>query len=79
MCVKKRNSGKINHKANEFGTYECQWNSSRGQARHRNFNVSVTFAEDQTNIYIVVSVILFVLLAFGIVINIDIHLGKVRN
>jgi hypothetical protein len=28
-------------KANELGTYECRWNNSRGEVRHRNFDVSV--------------------------------------
>ena len=68
-------------KANELGTYECRWNNSRGEKRHRQFTVSLTFVEDKTDINIVLSVTATVigLLLIGMGIGIKFYLDKVGN
>ena len=68
--------------ANELGSYECRWNNSRGEARQRNFTVSVTFAEEISDNYIIfasVTATVLGLLAVGIGISIKFYLDKVRN
>ena len=65
-----------------MGTYECRWNNSRGEARQRNFTVSVTFAEEISDNYIIfacVTATVLGLLAVGIGISIKFYLDKVRN
>ncbi len=58
-----------------MGIYECRWNNSRGEARHRNFIVSVTFAEEIFTK--TVTAILIGLLAVGIGIGVNIYIDKV--
>jgi hypothetical protein len=68
--------------ANELGSYKCRWNNSRGEARQRNFTVSVTFAEEISDNYIIfacVTATVLGLLAVGIGIGIKFYLDKVRN
>jgi hypothetical protein len=68
--------------ANELGSYECRWNNSRGEARQRQFTVSVTFAEeisDNYTIFASVTATVLGLLAVGIGISIKFYLDKVRN
>jgi hypothetical protein len=68
--------------ANELGTYECRWNNSKGEARHRNFTVSVTFADeisDNYTIFASVTATVLGLLAVGIGISIKFYLDKVKN
>jgi preprotein translocase subunit SecF len=58
-----------------MGIYECRWNNSRGEARKRNFVVSVTFAEEIFTK--TVTAILIGLLAVGIGIGVKFYLDKV--
>jgi hypothetical protein len=66
-------------KANELGTYECQWNNSRGEARHRQFDVSVKFFDENINIIISVTAAVIGLLLIGMGIGIKFYLDKVRK
>jgi hypothetical protein len=67
--------------ANELGTYECRWNNSRGEARHKQFIVSLSFVEEKTDVNIIISVTATVigLLLIGIGIGIKFYLDKVRK
>ncbi len=67
--------------ANELGTYECRWNNSRGEVRHRNFDVSVKFVDEKNDINIIISVTTTVigLLLIGMGIGIKFYIDKVRN
>ena len=66
--------------ANEVGTYECRWNNSRGEARHRQFDVSVKFFDEKIyNNIIIISATVFGLLLIGIGIGIKFYLDKVGN
>jgi uncharacterized protein YodC (DUF2158 family) len=67
----------IQGQANELGIYECRWNNSRGEARHRTFNVHVSFFEETNTI--IVSATFIGLLAVGMGIGIKVYLDKVRN
>lgn len=58
-----------------MGIYECRWNNSRGEARHRNFVVSVTFAEEIFTKTL--TAILIGLLAVGMGIGVKFYLDKV--
>jgi hypothetical protein len=64
--------------ANELGTYECRWKNSRGEARHRNFTVSVTFLDENINIITSVTATIIGLLLIGMGIGIKFYLDKVR-
>ena len=65
-------------KANELGTYECRWNNSKGEARHKQFTVSLSFVEDKSDIIILsATVIGFLLIGMGIAIKV--YLDKVKN
>jgi hypothetical protein len=73
-------------KANELGTYECRWNNSRGEARHKQFTVSLYFIEEKTdnktdinNIIMCVTATVIGLLLIGMGIGIKFYLDKVRN
>ncbi len=73
-------------KTNEVGTYECRWNNSRGETRHRNFDVSVKFFDEKNDIendinIIIISIAATVigLLLIGIGIGIKFYLDKVGN
>jgi hypothetical protein len=64
--------------ANELGTYECRWNNSKGEARHKQFTVSLSFVEDKSDIIILsATVIGFLLIGMGIAIKV--YLDKVKN
>jgi hypothetical protein len=63
--------------ANELGTYECRWNNSRGEARHRNFDVSLKFFDEKTDFIIATTVIGLLLIGMGI--GIKFYLDKVGN
>jgi preprotein translocase subunit SecF len=58
-----------------MGIYECRWNNSRGEARRRNFVVSVTLAEEIFTK--TVTAILIGLLAVGMGIGVKFYLDKV--
>jgi hypothetical protein len=62
---------------NELGTYECRWNNSRGEARHRQFTIGLYFVEDKTDIIIITATVIGLLL-IGIGIGIKFYLDKVR-
>ena len=63
-----------------MGTYECRWKNSRGEARHRNFNVNVNFFDEKNDInIIIISATVFGLLLIGMGIGIKFYLDKVRN
>ena len=63
-----------------MGTYECRWNNSRGEARHRNFDVSVKFVDDNIdNNIIIISATVIGLLLIGMGIGIKFYLDKVGN
>ena len=71
-----------------MGRYECRWNNSRGEARHRNFDVGVKFVEENTmfvekndiNVIIIsVTATAIGLLLIGMGISIKFYLHKVRN
>jgi hypothetical protein len=64
-------------KTNELGIYECRWNNSRGEARHRNFFVSLSFVEETNEITIIVTANFVVILAVGMGLGIKFYLGKV--
>jgi hypothetical protein len=73
-------------KANELGTYECRWNNSRGEARHKQFTVSLYFIEEKTdnktdinNIIMCVTATVIGLLLIGMGIGIKFYLDKVIN
>lgn len=68
-------------KDNEIGTYECRWINSRGESRHRQFTVSVTFAQENKTAIIVtaVSVTMVAIVAIGFGIGIKIYLDKVSD
>ena len=73
-------------KANELGTYECRWNNSRGEARHKQFTVSLYFIEEKTdnnktdiNIIMCVTATVIGLLLIGMGIGIKFYLDNVRN
>ena len=67
-------------KPNELGTYECRWNNSRGEARHRQFDVSVKFFDEKIdNNIIIISAIVIGLLLIGMGIGIKFYLDKVGN
>jgi hypothetical protein len=61
--------------ANELGTYECRWNNSRGETRHRQFDVSVKFVDEKTDLIISATVIGLLLIGMGI--GIKFYLDKV--
>jgi hypothetical protein len=67
--------------ANEVGTYECRWNNSRGEKRHRQFDVNVNFFDDKNdhNIIIIISATVFGLLLIAMGIGIKFYLDKVGN
>jgi hypothetical protein len=67
----------LDGKANELGTYHCRWNNSRGEAKERNFTVSLSFV-DNTNV-IIISATVIGLFVVGIGIGIKFYLDKVRN
>ena len=64
-----------------MGTYECRWNNSRGETRHRNFDVSVNFFDEKNdnNIIIIMSATVIGLLLIGMGIGIKFYLNKVGN
>ena len=63
-----------------MGTYECRWNNSRGEARHRQFDVSVKFFDEKIyNNIIIISATVFGLLLIGMGIGIKFYLDKVGN
>ena len=64
-------------KTNEVGTYECRWKNSRGETKHRQFDVSVKFFDDKTDIIISATVIGLPLIGMGI--GIKFYLDKVGN
>ena len=66
---------------NELGLYECRWNNSRGEARHRNFEVGGKFVEKNDINIIIISVTATAigLLLVGMGIGIKFYLHKVRN
>ncbi len=68
-------------KAKEAGIYECRWNNSRGEARHRNFTVTVDFVDvdEKKRNTIIIPLILIGILAVGMGIGIKFYLEKVRN
>lgn len=68
-------------RANEIGTYECRWKNSRGESRHRQFTVSVTFAQESNtrNIIAAVSVTLVAIIAIGFGTAIKVYLDKVSD
>ena len=69
-------------KTNEVGTYECRWKNSRGEARHRNFNVNVNFFDEKNDInFIIISVTATIigLLLIGMGIGIKFYLENVRK
>ena len=63
-------------KTNEVGTYECLWKNSRGETKHRQFDVSVKFFDDKTDIIISATVIGLLLIGMGI--SIKFNLDKVK-
>ena len=70
-------------KENENGTYKCRWNS-RGEARHRQFTVTVAFVAliNETfspPTYFNLSVIFAFLLAIGVGVGIKFYLSKVSE
>jgi GH18 family chitinase len=71
-------------KSKEVGTYECRWNNSRGEARHRQFTVGLSFIEEKTdnktdmNIIISVTATVIGLLLIAMGIGIKFYLDKVR-
>jgi hypothetical protein len=71
-------------KPNEWGTYECRWNNSRGEKRQRQFDVSVKFVDEKNdieniNMIISVSAIVIGLPLIGMGISIKFYLDKVKN
>ena len=60
-----------------MGTYECRWKNSRGEARHRNFDVSLKFFDEKTDFIIATTVIGLLLIGMGI--GIKFYLDKVKN
>jgi hypothetical protein len=64
-------------KTNELGSFECRWNNSRGEARHRQFTVSLTFVDEKNDF--IISAIVIGLLLVGMGIGIKFYLDKVRN
>ena len=67
--------------ANEVGTYECRWNNSRAETRHRQFDVNVNFFDEKNdnNIIIIMSATVIGLLLIGMGIGIKFYLNKVGN
>jgi hypothetical protein len=65
-------------KENESGNYECRWNNSRGEARHRRFIVSFTEAKSFATVN-AISITFAVLFAIGVGISIKIYLDKVSD
>jgi hypothetical protein len=63
--------------ANELGTYECRWNNSRGETRHKQFTVSLTFVDEKNDF--IISAIVIGLLLVGMGIGIKFYLDKVGN
>ena len=63
-----------------MGTYECRWNNSRGEKRHRNFDVNFFDEKNDIN-FIIISVTATVigLLLIGMGIGIKFYLDKVGN
>jgi hypothetical protein len=64
--------------------YECRWKNSRGEARHRQFTVTVAFVAliNETfspPTYFNLSVILAFLLAIGVGVGIKFYLSKVSE
>ena len=72
-------------KGTEKGTYECQWNNSKGEARHRNFTVFPTFFVETTDVNINTNVIIITVTLIGLVLvagtgfGIKFYLDKVRK
>jgi hypothetical protein len=69
-------------KTNEVGTYECRWKNSRGETRHRQFDVSVKFFDEKNDINIIiisVTAIVIGLLLIAMGIGIKFYLDKVGN
>ncbi len=67
-------------KVKEAGIYKCRWKNKRGEDRHRNFTVSISFFEESSDISIItVSVTLIGLLVVGTGIGIKVYRDKVRN
>ena len=70
---------------NEFGSYECRWNNSRGEARHKQFTVSLYFIEEKTdnktdiNIIMCVTATVIGLLLIGMGIGIKFYIDKVNK
>jgi superfamily II DNA/RNA helicase len=64
-------------KTNEVGTYECRWKNSRGETKHRQFDVSLKFFDEKTDFIIATTVIGLLLIAMGI--GIKFYLDKVGN
>jgi hypothetical protein len=69
--------------ANELGTYECRWNNSRREARHKQFTVGLSFVEEisQTaqTVTISVSAISIGLFLIGMGIGIKFYIDKVNK
>jgi hypothetical protein len=67
---------------NEVGTYECRWNNSKGETRHRQFAVNVNFFDEAENginfIIISVTATIIGLLLIGMGISIKFNLDKVK-
>ena len=73
---------KLKGNTNELGTYECRWNNSRGEERHRNFDVNVNFFDEKNDINIIiisVTATVIGLLLIGMAIGIKFYLDKVRK
>ena len=72
-------------KGTEKGTYECHWNNSKGEARHRNFTVFPTFFVETTDVNINTNVIIITVTLIGLVLvagtgfGIKFYLDKVRK
>ena len=79
-------------KTNELGIYECRWNNSRGEARHRRFIVSFIFvgtidSSGEAKSFVAIngisingiSITFALLFAIGVGISIKIYLDKVSD
>jgi hypothetical protein len=73
-------------RATENGTYECRWNNSRGEARHRQFIVSfiivgiIDLSEAKSFATVNgISITFALLFAIGVGITIKIYLDKVSD
>jgi hypothetical protein len=68
-------------KETEKGFYECRWKNSKGEQRHRNFTVGISFEMDKkdTNTIIIITSSLIGLLAAAVGIGIKVYLDKVKD